>query len=232
LAFGEEEAVLYMESSFKELFTTIFQQSKESLKTYDAPQWENLPNNPLFSAAYLTRLLKLYMPTAPIWSNLLLGDFAHRYGYKLDSVMQPCSCNFGRTTGVSESHIRVLKEAILHHKVYTRIDEVVSILGETIEAVEIQFADYVSIKKTKSRLLPDKKQKQAEEQWNKRKKTARTTGVYTSEKPPMNLVAMMNTQLLGKNDDSNLGNILEIIKRTGRKLRLSDFVSIVKMSDI
>ncbi|CAF4737586.1 unnamed protein product, partial [Rotaria sp. Silwood2] len=58
---------------------------------YDASEWKDLPANPLFSAAYLTRILNLYMPTAPIWSNLLLGNFAQRYGYSLESVVPPCS---------------------------------------------------------------------------------------------------------------------------------------------
>ena len=197
-----------MESSFKQLFTTIFQQSRDSLKVYDDDQWKHLPSNPLFSAAYLTRLLKLYMPTAPIWSNLLLGNFISRYGYTSKSTIRSCACHYGRTTGVSESQMRVLKQAILHRKVYTRIDEVVSKLGETIEAIEIQFADHVMLKRTKDRLLPETKHKPASEGWNKRIKTTRTTGVYTSEKPSINLVAMMNTRLLDQNDDGNLGNIL------------------------
>jgi hypothetical protein len=200
-----------MESSIKELFTTLFQQCEELLKIYDGAQWEHLPSNTLFSATYLTHILKLYMPTAPIWSNLLLGNFAHRYGYTTVSIVSPCSCHFGRTTESSESQIRVLKEAILHNKIYTRIDEVVSKLGESIKAVEIQFADYVLIKKSKNQVLPVNKQKPAEEPWNKHKKRTRTTGVYTSEKPPKNLIAMMNTELLGQNDDTNLGNILRII---------------------
>jgi hypothetical protein len=101
--------------------------------------------------------------------------------------------------------MRILKEAILNKKVYTRIDEVVTKMGETIEAVEMQFADYHSIKKHKDRVLPFKKQKPAEEPWNKRKQMKKNTGSYTSEKPPKNLVAMMNTRLLGQNDDSLLG---------------------------
>lgn len=82
---SEEDNVLYMESSFKELFASIYKQCKDVLKVYDEPQWENLPNNPLFSASYLKHLLKLYIPTAPVWSNLLLGNFAERYGYPSNS---------------------------------------------------------------------------------------------------------------------------------------------------
>ncbi|CAF5148545.1 unnamed protein product, partial [Rotaria sp. Silwood1] len=108
-----EDDPFYIESSFKSLFITIYQQCKDLLKIYDASEWKDLPANPLFSAAYLSRILKLYMPTAPIWSNLLLGNFAQRYGYSLESAVSPCSCHFGRTTGVSESQMRVLKEAIL-----------------------------------------------------------------------------------------------------------------------
>ena len=150
------------------------------------------------------------MPVAPIWSNLLLGNFIQRYGYSSTTAVLPCSCHFGRTTGVSESQMRVLKEAILKNKVYSRIDEVVSRLGDLIEAVEIQFADYASIRKNKMRVLPAKKQKPAEEQWNKRKKPSRKTGVYTTEKPPASLVSMMSTRLLGQNDDANLGKQLPV----------------------
>ncbi|CAF1327049.1 unnamed protein product [Rotaria sp. Silwood1] len=200
-----EDDPFYIESSFKSLFITIYQQCKDLLKIYDASEWKDLPANPLFSAAYLSRILKLYMPTAPIWSNLLLGNFAQRYGYSLESAVSPCSCHFGRTTGVSESQMRVLKEAILSKKIYTRIDEVISKLGETIEAVEIQFADFILIKRKKSRLLPANKQKKIEEPWNKRRKTAKpATGVYTSTKPSTNIMAVVNTRLLGRNDDVNL----------------------------
>ena len=161
------------------------------------------------------------MPTAPIWSNLLLGNFAQRYGYSSESVVSPCSCHFGRTTGVSESQMRVLKEAILSKKMYTRIDEVISKLGETIEAVEIKFADFISIKRTKNRLLPANKQKKIEEQWNKRTKTARpATGVYTSTKPSMNIMAMVNTRWLSRNDDVNLGNyITDSLKFSRQQVR-------------
>jgi hypothetical protein len=202
---GEEEAILSMETSFKEVFRKICQQSKELIKEYDSAVWKSLPSNPLFSAAYLQRLLKLYMPMAPIWSNLLLGDFIERYGYSSTSNKPPCSCHFGRTTGVSESQMRVLKEAVLTKKVYSRIDQVVSKIGEVIEAIEIRFADHASKQKPKMRILPAKRQKPAEEPWNKRKKSSRTTGIYTSEGPPVNLISMMNTRLLGQNDDSNLG---------------------------
>ncbi|CAF1029304.1 unnamed protein product [Rotaria sordida] len=201
----DEDDPYYIESSFKTLFITIHQQCKDLLKIYDASEWKDLSANPLFSAAYVSRILKLYMPTAPISSNLLLDNFAQRYGYSLESVISPCSCHFGRTTGVSESQMRVLKEAILSKKIYTRIDEVISKLGETIEAVEIQFADFMLIKRTKSRLLPANKLKKIEEPWNKRKKIAKpATGIYTSTKPSMNLMAMVNTRLLGRNDDVNL----------------------------
>ncbi|UJR38869.1 hypothetical protein I4U23_031537 [Adineta vaga] len=125
LILGEEDALLYLESSFKKSFTTIFQQCKELLKIYDTDQWKHLQSNPLFSAAFLTRLLKLYMLTATLWSNLLLGNFAHRYGYSSASTIPSCSCHFGRSTGVSKSRMRVLKEAILNNKVYSRVDEVI-----------------------------------------------------------------------------------------------------------
>ena len=187
---------------------TIYRQRKELIKVYDSPPWDNLSANPLFSAVYSQRLLKLYMPMAPIWSNLLLGNFVQRYGYSSTTNVPPCSCHFGRTTGVSESQMRVLKEAILKNKIYSRIDEVVSRLGDNIESIEIQFADCASTRKSKMRILPAKKQKPAEEQWNKRKKTSRKTGVYTTEKPPTSLVSMMNTRLLGQNDDANLGKHL------------------------
>lgn len=206
-ALGEEEAIAQMESSFKVSFTNTFRECKELLAMYDTPMWQNLPSNPLFSAPYLNRLLKLYMPTVPIWSNILLGNFSRRYGYKRESVIPPCPCHSGRTTGVSESKMRLLKEAILNKKIYSRIDEVASKMGETIEAIEIQFADHASSTRSKERLLPAKKNNSARESWRKHKKSGKTTGMYTSEKPSINLVAMVNKQLIGQNEESNLGNL-------------------------
>jgi hypothetical protein len=168
------------------------------------------------------------MPTAPIWSNLLLGDFANRYGYGSDSTLPPCSCHFGRTTGTSENQMRVLKENILCNKKYSRIDQVASKLGESIQAMETQFADYSLLKRTKNRLLPDKKKKPAQEQWDKRKRTSRKTGLYTSEKPKTNFITMMNTRLLGQNDDALLS------KHPGKKLdvliqsKLTYFIYLIK----
>ena len=60
----------------------------------------------------------------------------------------------------------------------------------------MQFADYALIKTAKNRLVPVTKQKPADNPWNKRKKKTRTTALYTSEKLPKSLVAMMNTGLL------------------------------------
>ncbi|CAF1647365.1 unnamed protein product, partial [Adineta ricciae] len=215
LPLGEEDAVLQIESPFKELFTKIYEECKETLKVYDEPQWNNLPNNPLFSATYLTRLLKLYMPTAPIWSNLLLGNFTSRYGYNSNFATVPCCCHTGRTTGVSESRMRVLKEAILRRKVYSRIDEVVTKLGESIEAVECQFADFIFMKNNKNHVLPATKQKKAAETWAKRTKTTASIHEgYTSGSPNLNLTGMMNARLLGQNDDENLaiGQLPELLK--------------------
>lgn len=101
--------------------------------------------------------------------------------------------------------MRVLKETLLKNKVYSRVDQVVSKIGETIEAIETQFSDHTLNPKRKMRILPAIKQKPAEESWNKRKKAARTTGLYTSEKPPTNLMSMVNKRLLGQNDDIKLG---------------------------
>lgn len=197
-----------MESSFKEFFHNIYQQSKELIKIYDSPSWGNLPANPLFSAIYLQRVLKFYMPTAPIWSNLLLGNFIQRYGYSSTSILPPCLCHFGRTTGVSESQMRVLKEAVLKHKIYSRIDEVISKVGDMIEAVEIQFADHALKQNSKNLILPAKKQKPAGEGWDRHMKTS-DAGGYTSGKPHLNLISMMKTRLLGQNNDSSLGKQLK-----------------------
>ncbi len=215
------------------MFTAIYQECKERLKAFDAPEWATLPQNPLFSAAYLARLLKLYMPTAPIWSNLLLGNFALRYNYPSDSVISPCTCHFGRTTGTSESQMRVLKEAILANKIYTRVDEVATKLGETIEAIEIQFADHSIMKKQTTRVLPAKKQKSASEPWNKHKKTKKKTGLYTSEKPCTNLVAMANTKLLGQDDDTLLGKYFQkfmMIIVTNNTYQILSFSSLLSVS--
>ncbi len=202
---GEEEAVLQMESSFKELFTKIYKECKQTIEACNNPKSKDLPHNPLFSAAYLARLLKQYMNTAPLWSNLLLGNFARRYNYSSDDIRLPCTCHFGRTTGVSESQMRILKETILHKKVHTRIDEVATVMGDTIEAIELQYADHIFMKKRQNHILPAKQNKPAGEGWNKRKRMKNATGLYTSDKPSVHLGAMYNTRLLGQNDNALLG---------------------------
>ena len=223
VALGEEDALLSMTSSFKEMFQNIYQESNGLIKEYDAPEWDSLSSNPLFSAIFLKRLLKLYMPIAPLWSNLLLGDFLQRYDYsETKSIAAPCSCHFGRTTGVSESQMRVLKEAVLTNKVDSRVDQVIGKIDEVIEAIETRFADHASNPKTKMRILPAKKQKPAEESWNKRKKASRTTGVYTSEKPTVNLITMMNKRLLSQNDDDNLGKVSR--NELSRKIKTTKFL--------
>ena len=51
----------------------------------------------------------------------------------------------------------------------------------------------------------------------------RTTGVYTSEKPPVNLITMMNKRLLGQNDDDNLGKVSR--NELSRKNKTTKFLS-------
>jgi hypothetical protein len=142
--------------------------------------------NPYYNPTYLIQILSLYLRTAPIWSNLMMGNLA-RYGYPDVEPIEHCGCHNSRTTGISESRLKVVKHTVLGGEVSSRIDQVVQKLGSTIRQTEINYSSHYLVNLTRNRSVRAKKVL-AEEAWNKRGPSQPTTTSIYSEKPKVSLI--------------------------------------------
>jgi hypothetical protein len=157
--------------------------------------------NPYYNPAYLKRILQLYLPLSPIWSNLMMGDLA-RYGYKIAGPFEHCGCHNSRTTGISDSRLKVVKHTVLGGTVSSRIDQVVQKLGSHIRQTEINYSNHYLLNLTRNRSVRAKKVL-AEESWNKRGPPPPTTTSIYSEKPKMSLVGQVKKVLKTKSNAKN-----------------------------
>jgi hypothetical protein len=143
--------------------------------------------NPYYSPVYLKRILTLYLSTAPLWSNLMMGNLV-RYGYQNFEPIEHCGCHNSRTTGISESRMKVVKRTILGGEVSSRIDQVVQKLGSNIRQTEMNYCSHYLLNLTRNK-SGRAKQILAEEGWNKRGPPPTpppppTTTTSTYSKPP------------------------------------------------
>lgn len=116
----------------------------------------------------------------------MMGSFS-RYGYRKNEVIENCGCHNSRTTGLSESRMKVVKHSILGGEVSSRIDQVARKLGSSIRATEINYSNYYLLNLTRNRSVRAKKVL-AEESWNKRVKPPSQKTSFYSEKPKTSLV--------------------------------------------
>ena len=170
--------------------------TEESLQEYT--------ENPYYNPDYLKYILNIYLPIAPIWSNLMMGNLT-RYGYQSANPVEHCGCHNSRTTGISESRLKVIKHTVLHGEVSSRIDQVAQKLGSHIRETEINYSNYYLLNLTRNRSVHAKKLL-AEEPWNKRHPQPATTSFY-SNKPKVSLVDQVKKALKtqSKSDDLTVG---------------------------
>ena len=121
----------------------------------------------------------------------MLGNLS-RFGYQqVTEPLEHCGCHNSRTTGLSESRMKVVKKTILGGEVSSRIDQVAQKLGSTIRQVEINYSNHYLLNLTRNRTARGKKIL-AEETWNKRGPLRpRTTTSFYSEKPKIPLVTQV-----------------------------------------
>ena len=99
------------------------------------------------------------------------------------------------------------------------MDEVVTKLGESIEAVECQFTDFIFMKNNKNHVVPVIKLKKAGEAWVKRTKTTDSNREgYTFGSPNLNLAGMMNARLLSQSNNENLDNVFMMKEKSSDNL--------------
>ncbi|CAF4316724.1 unnamed protein product [Rotaria socialis] len=190
---SEQNACDESESPFRDYFTSVFNDQKTKCAMFANENFQKYNENPYYNPDYLKCILSLYLSVAPIWSNLLMGNLG-RYGYRNFEPIQHCGCHNSRTTGISESRLKVIKHTVLQGEVSSRIDQVVQILGSNIRQAEINYSNHYLLNLTRNRSMRAKKLL-AEEPWNKRGPPAVTTTSIYSQKPKVSLVAQVKKAL-------------------------------------
>ncbi|CAM4830307.1 unnamed protein product [Rotaria magnacalcarata] len=190
---SEQNACDESESPFRDYFTSVFNDQKTKCAIFANENFQKYNENPYYNPDYLKCILSLYLSVAPIWSNLLMGNLG-RYGYRNVEPIQHCGCHNSRTTGISESRLKVIKHTVLQGEVSSRIDQVVQILGSNIRQTEINYSNHYLLNLTRNRSMRAKKLL-AEEPWNKRGPPAVTTTSIYSQKPKVSLVAQVKKAL-------------------------------------
>ncbi|CAF1397709.1 unnamed protein product [Rotaria sp. Silwood1] len=212
IGLSEQVASDESESPFRDYFTQIYNDQEKICDSFSNENFKKYMENPYYSPAYLKRILSLYLPIAPIWSNLMMGSLS-RYGYRTTTRIKHCGCHNSRTTGVSESRLKVIKHTALRGEVSSRIDQVVQMLGSSIRQTEINYSNHYPLNLTKNRTARSKKLL-AEESWNKRGPSPPPTTSIYSEKPKVSIVAQLKNAVKTKSSTRGQTLVEALLKRT------------------
>ncbi len=117
-----------------------------------------------------------------------------RYGYPDVKPIEHCGCRDSRTTGISESRMKVVKHNVLSDEVSSRVDQVVQKLGSRIRQIEINYSTHYLLNLTRNRKAKAKKLC-AEEGWDKRDSSKRSTTSTYSTTPKVPLIETVKTAL-------------------------------------
>lgn len=178
---SEEDEIKQSESPFRDYFTKIYDEKTKYCAIFDDDQYKTHAENTFYNPNYLKHILSSYLPVAPIWSNLMMGNLG-RYGYRNVEPMEHCGCHNSRTTGISESRMKVTKNTVLFGEKSSRVDQVAQRLGDRIRQMEVNYSTNYLSNLTRNKDA-SKKKLCAEESWNKRTTSSRkTTGVFSE--PP------------------------------------------------
>ncbi|RXN32919.1 hypothetical protein ROHU_004440 [Labeo rohita] len=124
----------------------------------NAPVCENGEPNEYHSPTFMPSLLKYFLPQAPLWSGLMLGDLGRHgkgpaYKYLSNNFMR-CrdlsTQNYtedNKTQGVMEKSQWDLKKIRFQRRRLTRLDDFVHIYQHTHNALLMEFSDSVRKKK-------------------------------------------------------------------------------------
>ncbi|CAF4487012.1 unnamed protein product, partial [Rotaria sp. Silwood2] len=190
---SEKNATDESESPFRDYFTKIYDDQTKTCATFMDDNFQKFMENLYYNPTYLKRILSLYLPIAPIWRNLMMGNL-ERYGYQFTEMIEHCGCHYSRTTGVLESRLKVIKHTVLRGEVSSRVDQVVQILGSKVRETEINYSYHYLINLTRNRSVRVQKLL-AEEPWNKHAPPPSTTASRYSEPPRLSFVAQVKTAL-------------------------------------
>ena len=124
-------------SPFLSWASAIYATVVDKIKLYDRAE---LSQNRFFHVALCEQLLKLYMPTLPLWSNVLVSVYltvdnkscSHNRNTNVSGILP-------RTSGTQEQRFYVLKHLVLGNKSTRRMDEFVQCVHELFTATEKEF---------------------------------------------------------------------------------------------
>ena len=140
---------------------------------------DQILHNRYYFPDVLKKILKLYMPTLPLWSTLMLGDVRrHSSLYSNIKVQHMFHHNKAlslippRTTGSQERRFGILKSLVLQGQKASRMDDFAVILKEHFCAVEKDYtATYCRKRQTRQSTAASSTATQPlEEEWAKRQK--------------------------------------------------------------
>ncbi|CAC5378791.1 unnamed protein product [Mytilus coruscus] len=127
-----------------------------------------LPGNKRYSPVLAEKIHKLYMPTLPLWSNLLLGDLSRHGTSEVFLSFRPPEMLVRRNAKIKK-RFQILKDIQLHGSTTKRLDEISVKIKDHITTVQ-DLAALKSVKQEgKQKSRTGRSTKTVEEIWDKRK---------------------------------------------------------------
>ncbi|CAF5126582.1 unnamed protein product, partial [Rotaria sp. Silwood1] len=217
----EEQETNSTNSKFKTVINKIF---------YDALIDTGISKEDVFGARasgilkWFKYLNRYFMPTAPIWSNMLLGNASRHRRLAVKSFENFCVAQLEqRTTAISERRMGILKRTQLGGQIYLRLDVLLSIIipdmlvliDEYSNAVMTHFMISQIDSNNSSTLLDERRLKPIEERWGKIV-SKRGRGYY-SKAPQQSVFADLVSLLLLSRNDVNVDLKLPNLRRNWLK---------------
>lgn len=192
-----------------------------------------VPGNKRYSKILLEKIQKLFIPTLPLWSNLLIGDLS-RHG--TSDVYSKCRHHLlDRGNTKIEKRFQILKNIALDGRSTKRLDELSVQIKEHVTAVQ-NLAVLKSVKPGKKPVArKGRSAKTVEESWDKRKpSTKENTRIGKYQKAPKQTtidLLKVNSKVKTKTQLKNSSRNTEDKEKTQPKEQVVDIENIPQTMD-
>ncbi|CAF3701085.1 unnamed protein product [Adineta steineri] len=221
----DEETLLNTANSpFKDVLTTIYHQS---LEQFNIARSTSIKDHRSGILGWLNYLIKYFLPTSPIWSNLLLGDLK-RHTNTIQHI-EAWPFDEQRSTANSERRMCILKRTQLGGKIHARIDVVLSLLVKDMCFIVNEFYTSLVSQTVKNTSASQQTLKLIKEQWQQKNK--RGQGHYTKT-PDDNVMLALKSKLLAPSTEQiNNGLTLPSLKPEWLDVAIGILISIESVRD-
>ena len=140
----EAEYLSAIPSSFKVFFKDQVERLRGLVADAESQDIHVLCSNPDSNEVLLDKVVKDYLPTCILWSNILVGDLS-RYKFNDKKSYREYKTeisNIPKTTGHAEQRMGVMKNIQLGKKKINRVDEFISILAHDLKGIERSYVDH------------------------------------------------------------------------------------------